>query len=213
MAPHLQRVKQFIRPFLERNAPSVLRAFGSFHLAEDRIMLECVILSNLGDDPAVRRLLFVGCDWYTKPYERLFGGREYWTLDIDPDKRRFGSRRHVTDSLRNLERYVPSNYFDAIVCNGVFMTTAIETCEEAEPSFMACYRSLRPEGWFILGWNDTDELRPYPPSDSAALSNFTPMVFPPLRASEVLTRTDYRHTFTFFCKPERHGQGPLCATR
>jgi SAM-dependent methyltransferase len=202
-------MKRGTRPFLERNAPSLLRVFGSFHLTEDRRMLETVILSGLRDDPLVSRILFVGCEWYTKPYGKLFRDKEYWTLDIDPDKQRYGARRHVTDALRNLGRHVPENYFDAIVCNGVFMVTAIETREEAEPSFVACRRCLRPGGWFILGWNDTDELRPYPPSDSAALSTFTSTEFPALGAREVLTQTDYRHTFTFYRKPDRKGRRKL----
>jgi len=164
-------------------------------------MLEAVILASLRDDPWVDRILFVGCEWYTKPYERLFRNKEYWTLDIEPDKRRYGGRRHVTDALRNLDRHVPGDYFDAIVCNGVFMITAIETREEAESSFSACRHCLRPGGWFILGWNDIDELRPYPPSDSAALSAFIPTPFPALGATEVLTPTNYRHTFTFYRKP------------
>ena len=174
------------------------------------MLLEKVILRHFSEEPATGRLLFVGCDWYTKPYEKLFADREYWTLDIDANKRRYGARRHITDCLRNLERYVPPGYFDAIVCNGVFMRTAIETREEAEPSFAACRAALKLGGWFVLGWNDTAELRPYPPSESEELAKLAPAIFLPLGGSQVITDTSYRHTFTFFRKLLRPLE-PSCA--
>lgn len=189
------------RDFIRRRAPSLARRLGSFHKAEDRVLLEEVILPYFVKSGEVKRVLFVGCEWYTKHYESLFDAKEYWTLEIDPDKRPFGARRHIVDRLVNLGRHVSSDYFDAIVCNGVFMRTAIETREEAEPSFAACRDALRQGGWFVLGWNDTDELRPYPPSESSTLATFAPATFAPLNASEHRTDTSYRHTYTFFRKP------------
>jgi hypothetical protein len=189
-----------VRDILRRHAPALVRYVSTFHRTEDRMLLENMILANLRDDPAVTRILFVGCEWYTKPYQSLFRSKEYWTLEIDPDKRGYGAPRHVVDALKNLDRHAPADYFDAIVCNGVFMKTAIETQAEAEPSFEACRRCLRSGGWFILGWNDTDALRPYPPSESAALGAFERAVFPPLGVSEHLTSTSYRHTYTFYKK-------------
>lgn len=197
----LTPVRRTIRDTLRRYSPVLASRFSSFRLTEDRRLLERVILPYLSDDPSTGRLLFVGCDWYTKPYERLFADAEYWTLDIDASKRCYGARRHIADCLRNLERYVPPGYFDAIVCNGVFMRTAIETRDEAEPSFAACSAALKSGGWFILGWNDTVELRPYPPSESEELAKFAPAAFPPLGSIQVITDTSYRHTFTFFKKP------------
>jgi SAM-dependent methyltransferase len=194
-----------LRDALRRHAPSLASTLGSFRLSEDRMLLAKVILPHLSADPAVQRLLFVGCDWYTQPYWRMFARKDYWTLDIDPDKRRFGGSRHVTDSLRNLRRHAQLAYFDAIVCNGVFMKTAIETTEEAEPSFEACFECLRDGGQFILGWNDTPELRPYPPSLSPALARFERMVFPPMGVDEHTTATSYRHTYTFFRRPHAPG--------
>jgi SAM-dependent methyltransferase len=165
------------------------------------MLLETVILAELALDREVERILFVGCDWYTQTYGRMFRNKTYWTLDIDPDKRRFGAARHVTGRLRDLRDHAPAAFFDAIVCNGVFMTTAIERFEEAEPSFEACLDCLRPGGWFVLGWNDTDALRPYPPSESPMLRRFAPVPFPRIDAQEILTPTEYRHTYTFFRRP------------
>lgn len=195
-----------VRDFVRRHAPSLACRLGTFRLSEDRRLLEQVILADLRDDPGIRRLLFVGCDWYTTPYQRMFAAKEYWTLDIDPEKRRYGGAHHLVDELKNLRKHASDGYFDAIVCNGVFMKTAIEQAEEAEPSFAACFECLREGGHFVLGWNDVDELRPYPPSQSATLARFERAAFPALGVSEYATDTSYRHTYTFFRKPRRSGR-------
>lgn len=202
-----RQARNAVRDLLRRRAPYLIRYISTFHLTDDRILLETVILPYLRDDPAVKRVLFVGCEWYTKPCESKFRAKEYWTIDIDPNKRRFGARRHMVDALRNLERHRPADYFDAVICNGVFMKTAIETRDDAEASFRACWRCLRPGGWFVLGWNDVDELRPYPPSESPTLAAFTRTSFPPLGASEHRTDTSYGHTYTFFRKSEAIQEG------
>jgi hypothetical protein len=198
----IPRARSTVRDFVRTRLPSLNRRIGTFHLSEDRQLLETSILTYLRDDPAINRILFVGCEWYTKHYEKFFKAKEYWTLEIDPAKRRYGGRRHIVDSLKNLGLHAPRDYFDAIVCNGVFMKTAIETREEAEPSFEACIDCLRTGGWYILGWNDTDELRPYPPCESPALAALIPTAFPSLGASEHRTNTSYRHTYTFYTKPK-----------
>jgi SAM-dependent methyltransferase len=201
--PLIAPTRRAIRDTLRTYAPTLACKLGSFHQTEDRRLLETVIFRYLADEAAAERLLFVGCDWYTKPYERLLPATEFWTLEIDPDKRRYGARRHITDSLRNLDLHVTPGYFDAIVCNGVFMRTAIETREEAEPSFAACRRCLRDGGWFVLGWNDTDDLRPYPPAESDELAKLERAVFPPMGVQEYLTDTTIRHTYTFYRNPVR----------
>jgi hypothetical protein len=197
----LRPVKVWLRDYMRRHAPLLLREISNFHHTEDRRILETVILAHLLADPQVQRILFVGCEWYTKPYERMMRSKEYWTLEVDPDKRRFGARLHVCDTLVNLDRHCPPGFFDAIVCNGVFMKTAIEDRDEAEHSFKVCRRCLRDGGWFILGWNDIDWLRPYPPSESDELANLELTVFPPMGVKEYLTDTTVRHTYTFYRKP------------
>jgi hypothetical protein len=198
----VRNAREQLRNLLRTHAPSIACKLGTFHQSDDRRLLEKIILAHLATDPEVRRVLFVGCDWYTKPYQRLFAMKEYWTLDVDPDKRRYGGPRHVISALRDLQRHAPPGYFDVIICNGVFMKTAIETFTEAEPSFSACFNCLREDGVFVLGWNNTYELRPYPPSQSPALAKFERLSFPSLGVSEYATRTPYRHTYTFFRKPK-----------
>lgn len=190
-----------LRRLLQRHAPALARPISHFHRQPDRRLLETIILVELARDPLIQRVLFVGCDWYTQHYARLFRDKVYWTLDIDPEKRRFGADRHLTDRLINLQSHFPPDHFDAIVCNGVFMRTAMDTREEAEPSFDACLACLKPGSWFVLGWNDTDALRPYPPAESPALQKFARAEFPGIGTHEVLTPTEYRHTYTFYRRP------------
>jgi hypothetical protein len=196
-----RRVKVWLRDRLRKYAPLLFREVSNFHHTEDRRILETVILQHLIDDPQVKRVLFVGCEWYTKPYEPMLRFKEYWTLDVDPDKRRFGATHHICDTLANLDRHFPPGFFDAIICNGVFMKTAMEKRDEAELAFKVCRNSLQDGGWFILGWNDIDWLRPYPPSESDELANFELTVFPPMGVTEYLTDTAVRHTYTFYRKP------------
>lgn len=173
-----------------------------YRWTEDRLLLERVVFSYLNQQTDCRRILFVGCEWYTKHYEKAFAHREYWTIEPDPTKARFGGPRHIVAPLRALAVHAERDYFDVIVCNGVFMITAMETRDEAEPSFDACFETLRPGGLFVLGWNDTAALRPYPPADSAALARFEPFVMPPLGVAVHRTNTDYRHVYNFYLKPD-----------
>lgn len=197
----LRRSKDSLREVLGRRAPRLARRLTNFHLLEDRVFMEEVILPFFRDDPATRRLLFVGTDWYTKSYEDFFRDKDYWTLEIDPTKRRFGSKRHITASLTELEAHAAPASFDAIICNGVFYTGAMDRREQAEPAFDACWRSLRPGGWFVLGWNDTPALRPYPPGESDALKAFKPAAFPPTGTAEHRTATEHAHVYNFFVRP------------
>ena len=54
-------------------------------------MFEQQVLPYFIASAEFRRVLFVGCDWYTKNYERLFRGKEYVTVEVDPARRPFGA--------------------------------------------------------------------------------------------------------------------------
>ncbi|TIM81247.1 MAG: methyltransferase type 11, partial [Mesorhizobium sp.] len=68
----IKRTRNAVRDFCRARAPGLVRHVSTFHLTEDRKLLETVILTQLRRDPAVKRILFVGCEWYTKPYESRF---------------------------------------------------------------------------------------------------------------------------------------------
>src|SRR5262245_2725665 len=71
----------------------------------DRDFLENTILPYFAQDPQFQRLLFIGCDWYTKAYSRLFADKEYWTLEVKPSRRKFGAHLHITDTCQQVARY------------------------------------------------------------------------------------------------------------
>ncbi len=171
------------------------------HLA-DRRLLESKIFPYIAERSDLYRILFVGCKFYTTRYEHFFRKKEYWTLDIDPAERRHGAKRHIIAPLKDLDQHVENCYFDVILCNGVLFPGAIDTLEEAEASFCACLRGLRSRGLFLLGWNDTPDLRPVLPEEIKSLRDFCPYVFPPLGSDRFDTDTTYRHVYNFYIRPE-----------
>jgi SAM-dependent methyltransferase len=167
---------------------------------KDRYVLEEVILSYFVKSPAHHKVLFVGCEWYTKRYEELFNQKEYWTIEIDPRLKKYGASHHVVDSLNNLDSHFEPNYFDVIVYNGVF-GWGIDTKEDAETAFNQCFQCLRENGVLVFGWNNLPERCPFPPESCSNWQRFTPYRFPPLDASEYLVPESFQnHTFQFLTK-------------
>lgn len=168
---------------------------------EDRRLLERVVLPYLAEADAFANVLFVGCDWYTTQYERVFARKQYWTLEKDPGRRKYGAARHITDSLAQLGAHFPERHFDLIVVNGV-LGWGLDDSEEAEASLEACRSALREGGVLVLGWNDVAEKRPLRPEESRSLAQLQPWVFPPLGTARHATATTNRHTFSFYMRPK-----------
>jgi SAM-dependent methyltransferase len=168
----------------------------------DRYVLEDTIIPYFVAQKEFYKILFIGSDWYTKPYRKYFRKKEYWTIEIDESKKKYGSKRHITDSLLNLNLYFESNYFDLIVYNGVF-GYGINTREDTEASFKQCFQCLREGGILVFGWNDIPERRSFPVIEECqSLQKFEPYFFAPLSTSQYLTADDrLRHTFNFYIKP------------
>ena len=58
---------------------------GSFYYpSEDRSILECVIMPFYQLSLAHSAILFVGTDWYTHGYSRMFSRKTYITIDPNP---------------------------------------------------------------------------------------------------------------------------------
>jgi SAM-dependent methyltransferase len=163
----------------------------------DRRLLEQKILPALAGDPDVRKLVFVGCDWYTSHYERLLPGVQTHTVDPDPRRGRYGAARHHVAALQQLADLFSPGSVDAIVCNGVY-GWGLNHRDDCEQAIRACVHCLRPGGWFVLGWNDVPH---HDPAPLAALT-FKELTPHPLRPfdsaqTEVSGSTD-RHTYAFF---------------
>ena len=186
--------------YISKISPRLAEELIGFSDFPDRQFLKSTVFAYLIEKPEFQRILFVGCDWYTKAYETLFKGKDYWTLEIDKTKRDFGAAKHIIAPLQELDKYFAPDYFDAIICNSVFFKGAMDTQEDAERAFNHCFTRIRQDGLFVLGWNDAPEIYPYHIAESESLKRFTPYSFPPITADTYLTETRYRHTYSFFTK-------------
>ena len=97
---------------------------------------------------------------------------------------------------------IRNDYFDLIVCNGVF-GWGINNKEDTEVAIKQCYSCLRPAGMLVLGWNDVSTYRPYFAIGKCEnLSKFQPYIFPPLSTAKYLTENSpTQHTYNFYLKP------------
>jgi SAM-dependent methyltransferase len=167
---------------------------------DDRRVLEQIVIPYLSTQRDTDKVLFVGCEWYTQHYKKFFVGKKYWTIDFDPSKTAYGSRgHHIVDSLENIDKYFAGNYFDVIICNGVF-GWGLNTKEQTKNAFGGCYKLLRPGGYFVLGWNDIPQSKPFHPEECTALRQFNSYIFPPLGATQYIPITSNGHTFNFYVK-------------
>jgi SAM-dependent methyltransferase len=173
---------------------------GSFYYpSEDRSILECLIIPYYQLSRAHNTIVFVGTDWYTHGYTRMFARKAYTTIDPNPERTRYGADRHIVDVASNLERHMSPGSVDAIFLNGI-IGWGLNAPEEAEATFAAIHRCLRPGGHFVIGWNDLPEHRPFRIEEIPSLGKFQRLVFPPLDTSEHLIDNEWRHTYSFFCK-------------
>jgi hypothetical protein len=104
-------------------------------------------------------VLWIGCRRYTQGYYQIIErqGARCWTLEIDPDARRWGRRgRHVVGNLLELDRLFPATRFGTILCNGVF-GFGVNTRPDQRHAAAAMARMTRANGWLLLGWN-TDRI-------------------------------------------------------
>lgn len=167
----------------------------------DRRLLEEVIIPYFIAKDEFYKVLFVGCDWYTKHYKKVFKDKEYWTLEINPAKVRYGSpKHHLIDSVQNIDAHFSNNYLDLIICNGV-LGWGLNDKEDIEETFSKCFQCLRNGGIFLLGWNDIPE-RILPLQEYQSLQKFKPYVFPELATSQYFTNTDNQHIYNFYIKQE-----------
>lgn len=176
--------------------------FKARHRAKDRRILDERILPRLAENPRFARVLFVGCDWYTEHVEGLFSaaGREYATIEIDPNRAVHGARRHVVGALADLARHFPDGSIDLIVCNGV-IGWGLNDPVEIERSMAACVAALSPGGMLLLGWDDVPEKLPAPIDEIQALRALQSLAPDGFEHAVIETGTYTRHTFGFWQKP------------
>lgn len=188
-----RRIKLWVRKTL------MDRGIDLYKRSPDRKFLEKKILPHLAALPHCRRVLFIGCDWYTRGYRKFFARQDYWTLDYDPAKQSFGAPQHIVDSMTNLGAHFDADSLDVIVCNGVF-GYGLDDPQAVSQAFDACYECLRSGGILVLGWNDIPERRPFDPLTSPGLQRFKPYVTESIGSSRVAVPMRTRHTYDFLIK-------------
>ena len=165
----------------------------------DRILLEQVIFPEILRTPDYRRILFVGCAWYTLHYPNIFKDREFITMEISPDEALYGGTTHIIDSCENIAVHFMPDSLDVVVFNGVY-GCGLNELPSIEHTLQAIHRSLRPNGLFIFGWNDLPTMAPYRIEQLTGLNAFEPYVFPSLKKAIHESDSKNRHRFHFYLK-------------
>jgi thymidylate kinase len=190
------------RRVVARMIRDIKRIFGvtSYLRNEDRRILEQIILPHFLNQDSYRDILFVGCHWYTEGYNGRFEKKKnYWTIEIEPSRQKYGAKQHVVDGLQSLGKHFKPGAFDLILCNGVF-GWGLDEKADVEQAFQACSDCLREGGVLLIGWDDIEERRPFLLAECQSLRALEPFAFPPLGTAEYVTDTTYRHTYTFYIK-------------
>ena len=165
----------------------------------DRKLLEQVIFPEILRTPGYRRILFVGCAWYTLHYPTIFRDREFITMEISPDEAPYGGTTHIIDTCENMGLHFLPSSVDVIVFNGVY-GCGLNELPAIEHTLQAIHQSLRPEGLFIFGWNDLPRMAPYRIEQLTGLTAFEPYAFPPLNKTIHESDSKNRHRFHFYRK-------------
>ncbi|WP_238993722.1 methyltransferase domain-containing protein [Calothrix sp. PCC 6303] len=168
---------------------------------QERYILEQKIIPYFIENSSLYRILFVGCGSYTKHYRKWFLEKDYWTIDYNPMKAIYGSKKHVTDSLTNLNLHFKPSQLDGIICNGVF-GWGLNDREDVEKAFSACFESLRVGGILVIGWDDVPDKKPFPLNSCKSINQFKPYLFQPLNTSEYFNEEDSSdtHRYSFYIK-------------
>lgn len=180
---------------------ALLLGVGPRLAANNRLVLEGQVFPYLNQRTDWRRVLFVGCHWYTWHYKRIFAEKEFWTIDILPEQRRYGAARHIVDSIENVQRHFAPDSLDVVMLMGV-IGWGLDEPAAIERTLAGCRRVLRSEGLLLLGCDEIPERMPVDLSQSATLRQMLPYAFPPLDAVRYRCQgEDLRHTLTFYRKP------------
>jgi len=165
----------------------------------DRKILEDQILPHFAEREDVRRVLDVGCAWFTRFYHELIPKAEYWTIERFPELQKFGAPNHKAISLLEIGDHFDNASFDLVVCNGVF-GWGVDQPEEIDAGLTAISDALRPGGFLLIGWDDNDSNRPEG-LKAAIEQKFEELEIEALGGQEIRTDTPWRHVFSFYQRP------------
>ena len=191
-----------LKKFLSRNKSRIKKILKIPHKVntQDRIILENIIIPFYLARKNNQRLLFVGCAPYTKHYNEYFKDHEYWTIDPDPSQKYFGAKdKHYIIPLEEIDNYFDADFFDLIICNGVF-GYGLNQPHQCEKAFNNCFKCLKDNGSLILGWNNVAQYKPLDLDSLDSLRKFKKQKQSPFNAEELKTDGFANHTFNFYQK-------------
>ena len=193
-----QIAKQVLKP-VGRNVRDAMLFCGLWPKLKDvdRIVLDEKIFPYLLQRNEYQNILFVGCHWYTWQYNKVFANKNYSTLEIEPQRARYGAKRHVIGSVEDVADHYPPGSLDLVLFLGV-IGWGLEDPEVANHAIHGFHRILRPGGALIIGWDDVPEHKPFALSELDGLEKFSSWTFPPLGSDEHVCDHDLRHTFNFY---------------
>lgn len=161
---------------------------------EDRDVLERIIFPYILSHHNPKTILDIGREDYQLFYNDFFKGRNLWTIDKDAKHQKFGAKNHIVDDVATLKKYFQNNYFDFILMNGVF-GWGLNNEKKIQKTFTAIYDILKPQGIFILGWND--DIVPFKKIKS--LNKLKKYYFKPLKTTQFKC-INGNHNYNFYIK-------------
>lgn len=197
----------------------LLRAGVGLRLkADNRVVLERHVFPRLAADPRRRRILFVGCHWYTWHYENLMQrfvqrvgasvgpetgqpALQFHTIDIDPQRARYGASAHRIGSVTELERHYDRSAFDCVMLIGV-VGWGLDEFNHIDQALQQCAVVLRSGGELIVGVDDVPERLPAALESFPALKRFTATECSALQCHRHRCDGDLKHTLTFWLKTD-----------
>lgn len=177
----------------------LLAGVGPTLKEDNRRVLETLIFPHLRDDSSFQRILFVGCHWYTWHYGKFFLNKQFSTIEINPERARYGAQYHIIDSIENVGSHFEGGSLDVIMMLGV-IGWGLDDPRLVENSLAACHHCLRDGGLLMLGNDEVPEHTPVDLTQSETLKAMSNFMFPPLMTSRYRCEGSLNHTFSFFKK-------------
>jgi hypothetical protein len=179
---------------------------GAFYQSTpDRAVLECQILPYYQLSRAHDTIVFVGTDWYTFGYGRLFKHKRFNTIDVDPARARYGATNHFVAPMQELERHFAPASIDVVFCNGV-IGWGLDEIEDGRAALAAAGVVLRQNGHLVLGWNKLDgHDPPFSPVELAEQAGFSLTRLPCLECEIVVVEAEHQHHYAVMARtgPDR----------
>jgi hypothetical protein len=166
---------------------------------DDRHILENIIFPYIKNHKEYNKIVFIGTQWYTKGYCKIFKEKEFYTLEYDEKRARFGCKLNIIDSFVNIDKYFSENSVDVVICNGVF-GRGFNYEVDVNKALEATRTVLKKDGLFIFGWDDHKKYFPYEVEKTKGFNLFTKYKFEPLETNRYVCNTNYNHTYLFLGK-------------